>query len=481
MPEVSPDMLTRLCKAPRKPVPFAMGLPSIIDLFSGCGGLSWGFKEEGFPFSGCIDSSGEAIRTLRANASAEVSKGAFFEAADIEACDFAKYATASRSGSIVIGGPPCQAYSRVGRGKLRSLGHDRHHLKDSRGRLYEEFLNFALGLDARAIVMENVIDAVTYGGENIPEAICEDLVGCGYKAGWSVLNSADFGVPQVRERVILIAIREDEGFIPEWPRPTHRPPSGFHVGTFGQLRTVIKGSSRYFDDPLGWEDALCEWVTVSEAFDDLPILRKNAKEPYPVRRINEELPYRTDPTNSFQRRMRLKNSGWKGTTGHIYRNTARDFEIFDRMLPGQNYIDASRIAEGLLEAACARNGIDPILNKTAYEQLRKKIVPPYDREKFDDKWKRLDPERPSRTVVAHLGVDTYSHIHPFEPRGISIREAARLQSFPDDFLFWGSTGDAYKQIGNAVPPLLSQAIARNLAKQFISQLKNKTQSIHVKS
>jgi DNA (cytosine-5)-methyltransferase 1 len=177
--------------------------------------------------------------------------------------------------------------------------------------------------------------------------------------------------------------------------------------------------------------------------------------------------------------MRLKNSGWKGTTGHIYRNTARDFEIFDRMLPGQNYIDASRIAEQLLEAACARNGIDPILNKTAYEQLRKKIVPPYDREKFDDKWKRLDPERPSRTVVAHLGVDTYSHIHPFEPRGISIREAARLQSFPDDFLFWGSTGDAYKQIGNAVPPLLSQAIARTLSKQFLNEQKNEPAAVHV--
>jgi len=456
-----------------------MGLPSIIDLFSGCGGLSWGFKEERFPFAGCIDSNEEAIRTLRANTSTHVLKGALFEAADIAVCDLAKYASASHRGSIVIGGPPCQAYSRVGRGKLRSLGHHRHHLKDSRGRLYEEFLNFALGLDARAIVMENVLDSVSYGGENIPDAICEDLGECGYKAGWSVLNSADFGVPQVRERVILIAIRGDQGFFPKWPMPTHRPLSGYHAGTLGQLKAVIKGSSEHFIDPLGWEDALSGWVTVKEALDDLPVLRKNAKETYPLRRINEELPYRTEPTNPFQRSMRSSNSSWKGTTGHIYRNTARDFEIFDRMLPGQNYIDASRIAEQLLAAACVRNGIDPVLNKTAYEHLRKKIVPPYNREKFDDKWKRLDPERPSRTVVAHLGVDTYSHIHPFEPRGISIREAARLQSFPDDFLFWGSTGDAFKQIGNAVPPLLSQAIARTLSKQFLLNSITETPVTHV--
>ena len=98
--------------------------------------------------------------------------------------------------------------------------------------------------------------------------------------------------------------------------------------------------------------------------------------------------------------------------------------------------------------------------------LKKSIVPPYDRMKFDDKWLRLDPEFPSRTVVAHLGVDTYSHIHPWEPRGISVREAARLQSFPDDFHFTGSLSDAYSQIGNAVPPLLAFHVAKALASRL---------------
>lgn len=444
----------------------ALELPAVIDLFSGCGGLSWGLKEEGFPFLGCVDFNSEAVRTLRANSMHHRTPKTFFETADICDCDVSKYTSLVPQGCIVVGGPPCQAYSRVGRGKLRSLGHHRHHLKDARGRLYEEFLTFAIGVNARAIVMENVIDSVCYGGENIPEAISDDLSGCGYNVEWSVLNAADFGVPQTRERVILIAIRDDEGFLPQWPTPTHRPPSGNHVGSFGQLKAVIKAGSPHFVDPIGWDDALSKWVTVNDAFSDLPVLRKSAREPYPSRRINEEIPYKSSPVNPFQQQMRAKTIAWKGTTGHIYRNTGRDFEIFDRMLPGHNYIHASQIAEQLLLAACQRNGIDPLENKSAYESLRKKIVPPYAREKFDDKWKRLDLDRPSRTVVAHLGVDTYSHIHPVEPRGISIREAARLQSFPDDFLFWGSTGDAFKQIGNAVPPLLSLAIAKSLSQQF---------------
>ena len=441
-------------------------LPAFIDLFSGCGGLSWGFKETGFVFSSCIDSNQEAVKTLRSNTSSYVSRDASFISANLEDCDFTDYGSHNPLGNIVIGGPPCQAYSRVGRGKLASLGDHRHHLNDSRGRLYEEFINFALSVEARAIVMENVIDSVSYGGENIPDAICNDLKECGYKSGWSILNSADFGVPQLRERVILIAIRDDQGFFPDWPKPTHAPASSRLAPSYTQLKASIRSGSLHFIEPHGWDDATSEWVTVRDAFNDLPILRKSARERYPSRNINEELPYRSEPINSFQKVMRIRNEAWNGTTGHVYRNTARDFEIFDRMLPGQNYIDASKIAEELLLEACIRNGINKNSNPIAYEQLRKRIVPPYDREKFDDKWKRLDPDRPSRTVVAHLGVDTYSHIHPFEPRGISIREAARLQSFPDDFLFWGSTGDAYKQIGNAVPPLLSRAIAQTLAKQI---------------
>jgi DNA (cytosine-5)-methyltransferase 1 len=93
-------------------------------------------------------------------------------------------------------------------------------------------------------------------------------------------------------------------------------------------------------------------------------------------------------------------------------------------------------------------------------------VPPYDRDNFKSKWQKLREDSPSHTIVAHLSVDTYSHIHPIEPRGISVREAARLQSFPDGFLFQCSMGDAFKQIGNAVPPLLAKNIATEIKRVF---------------
>ena len=96
-------------------------------------------------------------------------------------------------------------------------------------------------------------------------------------------------------------------------------------------------------------------------------------------------------------------------------------------------------------------------------------MPPYSREKFLSKWKKLDRNKPSHTLVAHLSVDTYSHIHPWEPRGISVREAARLQSFPDDFIFPCSMGDAFKQIGNSVPPLMAEKIGKAIRKLLEQQ------------
>ena len=89
-------------------------------------------------------------------------------------------------------------------------------------------------------------------------------------------------------------------------------------------------------------------------------------------------------------------------------------------------------------------------------------MPPYSDDKFLSKWQKLDRSKPCHTLVAHMALDTYSHIHPWEPRGISVREAARIQSFPDDYEFKSNMGEAFKQIGNSVPPLMAKAIAETL-------------------
>jgi len=100
----------------------------------------------------------------------------------------------------------------------------------------------------------------------------------------------------------------------------------------------------------------------------------------------------------------------------------------------------------------------------AYEELKASIVPPYDATKFPNKWRKMWRDQPARTLMAHLGKDSYSHIHydDAQARTISVREAARLQSFPDGFVFCGTMNPAGKQIGNAVPPLLARAIATTI-------------------
>ena len=113
---------------------------------------------------------------------------------------------------------------------------------------------------------------------------------------------------------------------------------------------------------------------------------------------------------------------------NCFRKTVRDFRIFEKMEPGDDFRRAHEIAHELFNEALVYYGVS--VNQTeAYEKLKKAYIPPYDTTKFHSKWKKLNPGKPSHTLVAHLGTDTYSHLHPFEPRGISVREAARLQSF----------------------------------------------------
>lgn len=184
-------------------------LPKIIDLFSGCGGLALGFEKAGFDIVAGIELMPEACKTISYNLSWRYGKKESHICGDIKQIEPNVFKDCfGKEGCIVIGGPPCQAYSMAGRGKLRSLGEDRINTNDQRGYLYQDFLRFALGLNARAVIMENVPEATNFGGKNIPEVVCKTLDEKGYNAYWTILNSADYGVPQVRERVFVIAIKK---------------------------------------------------------------------------------------------------------------------------------------------------------------------------------------------------------------------------------------------------------------------------------
>ena len=215
----------------------------------------------------------------------------------------------------------------------------------------------------------------------------------------------------------------------------------------------------------GTTDELKPWVTVGDAFSDLPEVFPTADSKYKLVSLNIEYPYKTEAQNEYQKLMRT----WYGKEGfgvsaNAFRRNTRDFPIFERMQQGDNYIAATKIAEELFYEEAKLFGYEK--DSEEYISLYNKMVPQYDKEKFENKWKKLDETKPSHTLVAHLGKDTYSHIHPIEPRGITVREAARLQSFPDDFFFDCSMGDAFKQIGNAVPPLLAYGVAKTVLNTF---------------
>ena len=437
--------------------------PKIIDLFSGCGGLALGFEKAGFEISAGLDLMQVAIDTISYNLFWRYGKEENHLCGDITKMEPSMFQNCfGPEGCIVIGGPPCQAYSSAGRGKLRSLGEHRVNIKDTRGYLYQDFLRFAYGLDAKVVIMENVAESTHFGNSNIPEIVCEDLSKHGYNAYWTILCSADYGVPQIRERVFVLAIKAEFGWIP-LPSPSNRSQSGYITAHTKQFPTFDR--CLHFKRPIEARADLPPWITVGDAFSDLPSLFPDWTASYPAFPINLELAYKSEPRNDFQKVMRT----WYGTcletvTGNVFRNNKRDFPIFAEMKQGDNYVDASRIADSLFEKKAARLGI--CSGTKEYDDLKKSMVPIYDRDSFLDKWRRLEEDRPSHTVVAHLSMDTYSHIHPWEHRGISVREAARLQSFPDGFFFGGPMSDSYKLIGNAVPPLLAYAVAESVNQSF---------------
>lgn len=440
-------------------------LPKIIDLFSGCGGLALGFTKAGFKLAGGIEIVQKAYDTLNYNLYVKQGKEKNHICGDITELSPSIFKNnLSGEGCIVIGGPPCQAYSLAGKGKLRSLGEDRVNTKDARGFLYKEFLRFVYGLGARAVLMENVPESTNFGGKNIPEIVCSDLEQHGYSAFWTILCSADYGVPQVRERVFVFGIKQNENKIISLPKPTNYNNKG--IAPYYLKRVERFKKYTHFTPPQVGKTNLPNWVTVGEAFSDLPSLFPTATSKYKQFDLTTVLKYKTGVLNNFQNLMRTWSS--KSTTDTVscncFRNTRRDFCIFDRMQTGANYVEASEIAISLFIKEAKVRGFLP--NTEEYNALKKEMVPPYDTTKFQNKWLRLDPNRPSHTVTAHLCKDTYSHIHPWEPRGISVREAARLQSFPDDFEFKCDMGNAFKQIGNAVPPLLSLGVAKAIKKAF---------------
>ena len=222
-------------------------------------------------------------------------------------------------------------------------------------------------------------------------------------------------------------------------------------------------------------------VTAAEAIGDLPpIYARSELEAGTLkrgaRRFNAPLDYDLRrPLSPYAASLKTWNEfeAPQALHDHVIRYLPRDFELFARMNHGDQYPEAHRHAHDMFEERLARerqHGNLVCSGSAAYEQLAREIIPPYDARKFPNKWRKMWPDKPVRTLMAHLGKDGYSHIHydSSQARTISVREAARLQSFPDGFVFCGTMNPAFRQIGNAVPPLLAKSLANEMMQVFRS-------------
>ena len=458
--------------------------PRVLEICSGCGGLALGLLTAGFELSAHIEIDPEAAESYAVNFGGG-REAPWALPRDLEKCSTEKLVTElglhtspEDSFDILAAGLPCQAFARIGRSKLRSVsgGKDDAFRKDPRASLYRRFLQYVEDAQPLVIIIENVPDILNFGGHNVPEEICEALEAAGYSTSYTLLNAAFYGVPQIRERLFIVAFASVLRATPVFPKPTHfvELPRGYEGSRHVALKYVDRTSGR-FHEIHAPSPSLKVGVGAREALADLPRITEHVKDPKIIRRrkLTDVLPYETmkDGVSDYARLMRSwQGFGTKrGTDGHLVRLTPRDFPIFAALEYGAEYPRAYKLAEQLFEEALKRKRLGNASKKSAvYKSLRSQMVPPYDPEKFPNKWWKLHPEKPSRTLTAHMGKDTYSHIHydGRQRRTISAREAARLQSFPDGFHFAGAMNAAFRQIGNAVPPLLALAVARAIKEQL---------------
>ncbi len=367
-----------------------MGEPLVLDLFCGAGGMSLGFEMAGYRVGLGLEKEEIPFRTHCLNFDGRCYLGdigeiddplAFVQGHGLEKID------------VTIGGPPCQGFSRVGRGKIRSLRKDPAYIHDPRNQYYKEFVRFVEAIEPSHFVMENVPDLGYYldGNEPLLQKALSSLEDLGYSVDWKVLEAHHYGVPQTRRRLFVVgAPRAQE--IP-WPEKTHagRP------------------------------------VTVWQAISDLPIVPHGHRQ--------DEMQY--EPRQGLSRYQRMMR---QRTANVLYNHQTRwhneqDLAAFAWLPEGGKYADLPE----------------------RYKRYRDDI--------FKDKYWKLCRDQPSWTVEAHIGKDTYRHIYPSRrrepepPRTISVREAARLQSFPDRFRFAGPFTRQFFQVGNAVPPLMAKAFA----------------------
>lgn len=401
-----------------------------IDLFAGAGGLSEGFHRAGFKFFAHVEMDEAACLTLK-------TRQAYFYLKRIKRLDiYIDYINGNisrqefylqipddvfqsvinaeinqetinlifeqidrnRRGKdvdIIIGGPPCQAYSVIGRSR-----DPKGMVDDKRNFLYKEYIKFLVRYSPKLFVFENVLGLLSAQNGIIFNNIKEEFKNAGYNIDYRVLNAKEFGILEDRKRIILIGWREDVNF------------------KYPEFKAI---ENKY---------------TIKDLFSDLPFIKSGEC-------FNS---YRTGCTQCLED-IHIRTKEWNVLTQNISRpNNKRDLEIYELYIKTWN-------EEG---------------RKLKYNELPEHLSTHNNKNSFLDRFNIVPYDNVCHTVVAHIAKDGHYYIHPDinQNRSITVREAARIQSFPDDYYFESSRTAAFKQIGNAVPPLMAEVIAKKIRKSL---------------
>jgi DNA (cytosine-5)-methyltransferase 1 len=338
-----------------------------IDLFCGCGGLSYGFEKAGYNILLGIDNDAKALETFELNH--KVAKSICGDIAEVTYEDDIKPLIGDKMIDVIIGGPPCQGMSLSGPRKF----------DDPRNKLYLTYIRLVQEIQPKAFVIENVPGLVGLFGGKIKDNIIQKFTDMGYGIQYQILCASDYGVPQNRKRVVFVGMK-----------------------------------TGHFEYP----PIMNEKVSCSMALSDLPTLEYELGE--------DEAQYLTEPQNDYQKLMRKNSDVVKN---HIAAEHSDKVKKIISLVPdGGNYKDLPA------EYIKSRN--------------------------FHVAWTRFASDKPAPTIdTGHR-----HHFHYKYDRVPTVRECARLQSFPDDFIFLGNKTQQFRQVGNAVPPLMAQCIAEQLSK-----------------
>lgn len=394
----------------------------MVDLFAGAGGLSEGLREAGFHCLYANEVEKRYSQTYAVN-----HPDTFVETKDIREVDAEKIKRhlGLQKGELdlVAGGPPCQGFS---------INAPNRSAKDERNHLFRHFLTFVEAFAPKSVLVENVPGLVSFEGGSTLEAILVALEALGYSADVKILYAPHFGVPQTRWRTIVIGLKDGDP-LEAYPEPTRSAPTRVNfTSNFGGRNIVAL--------PTTME--LPAHVTVRDAIDDLPAIEVKQK-------VAPEQAYRVAPQNEFQQLMRMCSktvfNHEPPTLGTVNIERARHIP------PGGNWTDIpfELLPKGMQRAR---------------------------RSDHTKRYGRVHPDGLASTILTKCDPHWGAYFHYSQNRTFTVREAARIQTFPDHFHFLGTKSEQYEQVGNAVPPFLAAAIGRRLSKALKQDVTDQEQN-----